>query len=431
MKHNWGNPRHSFEPLTHQKAVQELAFRELLKYLEAHSSFYQTLFRSANIDIRTVNLTELPTTSKEDLQLNNWDFLCVGKDKIAEYTATSGTLGAPVTIALTANDLERLAYNEYCSFVTMGLSEADTIQLLLTLDKQFMAGMAYYQGARKLGAAVVRTGPGAPEMQLEVIKNLGVSTLVAVPSFLLKLTETAKAQNLDLTTLPVKKVLAIGESIYDSEWQKSILHERICQDWPLTIHSTYASTEMQTAFTACNAEAGLHANPELIIVEFLDEAGNQVAEGEIGEVTITTLGVEGMPLLRYRTGDLCQHTTKSCACGRHSIRIGPVLGRKKQLIKYKGTSVYPSAIFELLNKETWIENYLIGIHQNSELQDEIRIQVVSKAGHSPESLAVLKATFRAQIRVVPEIEFINAAALLALQFPNGSRKQLRIIDYRP
>ncbi|RYD96937.1 MAG: phenylacetate--CoA ligase family protein [Sphingobacteriales bacterium] len=431
MKHNRGNPQLSFEPLTLQNAMQEQAFRELLQYLENNSPFYQKLFLSGNIDIHTVTLTELPTTSKEDLQWNNWDFLCVSKDKIAEYTATSGTLGTPVTIALTASDLERLAYNEYCSFITMGLSETDTVQLLLTLDKQFMAGMAYYQGARKLGAAVVRTGPGSPEMQLEVIKNLGVSTLVAVPSFLLKLIETAKAQGIDLKTLPVKKVLAIGESIYDSEWQKSILQERICKDWPIAIHSTYAATEMQTAFTACNAEAGLHANPELIIVELLDEAGNAVAEEEIGEVTITTLGVEGMPLLRYRTGDLCKHTTKSCACGRHSIRIGPVLGRKKQLIKYKGTSVYPAAIFELLNKETWIENYLIGIHQNSELQDEIRIQVVSKSAHSLEALTGLKATFRAQIRVVPEIEFINAAALLALQFPNGSRKQLKIIDYRP
>lgn len=431
MKHNWGNHQHSFEPLAQQKARQDQAFRKLLQYLEAHSPFYKKLFRAANIDLDSVNLDQLPTTSKEDLQRNNWDFLCVSKDNIAEYTATSGTLGTPVTIALTANDLERLAYNEYCSFATMGLNEADTIQLLLTLDKQFMAGMAYYQGARKMGAAVVRTGPGAPEMQLEVIKNLNVSTLVAVPSFLLKLIETAKTQGLDIKTLPVKKVLAIGESIYDSEWQKSILHERICKDWPLEIHSTYASTEMQTAFTACNVEAGLHANPELIIVELLDEAGNAVEEEEIGEVTITTLGVEGMPLLRYRTGDLCKHTTKSCACGRHSIRIGPVLGRKKQLIKYKGTSVYPSAIFEILNKETWIDNYLIGIHQNSELQDEIRIQIVGKAGHAPEALATLKATFRAQIRVVPEIEFINANALLSLQFPNGSRKQLKIIDYRP
>ncbi len=431
MKRNWGNPQHSFAPLTQQKAAQEQAFRELLQYLETHSPFYQKLFKAAHIDIHRVALTDLPTTSKEDLQLNNWDFLCVGKNKIAEYTATSGTLGTPVTIALTGNDLERLAYNEYCSFLNMGLSGADTIQLLLTLDKQFMAGMAYYQGASKLGAAVVRTGPGAPEMQLEVIKNLGVTTLVAVPSFLLKLIETAKEKGIDLNSLPTKKVLAIGESIYDSEWHKSILQERICQDWPLAIYSTYAATEMQTAFTACDAAAGLHANPELIIAEFLDEAGNPVAEGEIGEVTVTTLGVEGMPLLRYRTGDLCQHTTKSCACGRHSIRIGPVLGRKKQLIKYKGTSVYPSAIFEVLNKETWIDNYLVGIHQNSELQDEIRIQVVSRNGYSQEVLSALKATFRAQLRVVPEIELINAASLSALQFPNGSRKQLKIIDYRP
>lgn len=431
MKHKRAQQNSAFESLIQQKALQEKAFRELLQYLDQHSPFYQRMFRSCGIDINTVNLTALPTTSKEELQLHNWDFLCVPKSEVAEYTATSGTLGTPVTIALTENDLQRLAYNEYCSFAIMGLNETDSIQLLLTLDKQFMAGMAYYQGAREMGAAVVRTGPGAPEMQLEVMRHLGISTLVAVPSFLLKLIETAKALDIDLKTLPVKKVLAIGESMYDSEWEKSILHERICKDWPVDIHSTYAATEMQTAFTACNVEAGLHANPGLIIVEFLDEEGNAVAEEEIGEVTITTLGVEGMPLLRYRTGDLCKHNSKSCACGRHSVRVGPVLGRKKQLIKYKGTSVYPSAIFEILNKETWIENYLIGIHQNSELQDEIRIQVVSKTEHSVDALASLKATFRAQLRVVPEIEFINTTALLALQFPNGSRKQLRIIDYRP
>ncbi len=431
MKNNWGNEPLSFSPIAEQKAFQEKAFRDLLAYLKSNSKFYKKLFSQNNIDIATVNLEAIPTTSKDDLQVNNWDFLCVPKSQIAEYTATSGTLGNPVTIALTANDLQRLAYNEFCSFKIMNLDEQDTIQLMLTLDKQFMAGMAYYQGARMIGASSVRTGPGLASMQLKTIQHLGVSTLVAVPSFLLKLIDVAKKQNININEFPVKKVLGIGESLYDANWNKSVLHQRILEDWNIAIHSTYASTEMQTAFTACNVEAGLHSNPELIIVEFLDDDGNAVMEGEVGEITITTLGVEAMPLLRYRTGDLCQYISKPCACGRHSLRIGSILGRKKQMIKYKGTSVYPNAIFEILNKESWIENYLIGIHQNSDLQDEIRIQLVCEKDNAHELIKDLKTIFSAYLRVIPELELSNAEALLALQFPNGSRKQLRIIDYRP
>lgn len=425
------NPTLAFATAQEQKVYQEQALRELLRYLAARSRFYKELFERHSIDIARVSLHEIPTTSKDDLQRRNMDFLCVPPSEVREYTATSGTLGKPVTIALTENDLQRLAYNEACSFEFMGLNQNDTIQLLLTLDKQFMAGMAYYQGARAKGISSVRVGPGQVAQQLEIMQRLNVTALVAVPSFLLKLIAEAKAQGIAPNSLPVKKVLAIGESMYDADWNKSILWQRIIKDWDIDLYSTYASTEMQTAFTACGHEAGLHANPELIIVELLDEHGNAVQEGAIGEVTITTLGVEGMPLLRYRTGDLCKYTTAACACGRTSLRLGSVLGRKQQLIKYKGTSVYPSAIFALLDNEAWIENYLIGIHQNSELQDELRIQLVTNAPNAAELIGSLKEAFKARIRVVPELELTNAEALLPLQFPNNSRKQLRIIDYRP
>lgn len=431
MKHKWGGTQLSFAPLSQQRAFQEKAFRDLLQYLDNASPFYKKLFSDSKININTAALEHFPCTTKEDLQLHNWAFLCVPRSAVAEYTTTSGTLGGPVTIALTDNDLKRLAYNEYCSFNLMGLTEQDTVQLMLTLDKQFMAGMAYYQGARAIGAACVRTGPGLPAMQLKTMQALEVSTLIAVPSFLIRLIETAKQEGIDVNELPVKKVLAIGESLYDAVWDKSVLHQRILEHWQIAIHSTYASTEMQTAFTACNIGSGLHLNPELLIVEFLNDEGQAVEEGEIGEVTITTLGVEGMPLLRYRTGDLCHFTTTPCACGRHSLRIGGILGRKKQLIKFKGTSIYPNAIFELLNKENWIDNYLVEIYQDSELQDEVRIRLVCDDKTFPQKLYDLKSKFKAHLRVVPALELSNSEALLSLQFPNGSRKQLKLIDHRP
>ena len=129
------------------REMQEEKLRELLSYLQENSPFYKDHFRQHHIDIYTIktldDLSRIPTTIKEHLQLRNDDFLCVPRNKVIEYSSTSGTLGSPVTIALTESDLERLAYNEYASFTSAGGTADDIYQLMLTLDRQFMAGMAY------------------------------------------------------------------------------------------------------------------------------------------------------------------------------------------------------------------------------------------------------------------------------------------------
>ncbi len=109
----------------------------------------------------------------------------------------------------------------------------------------------------------------------------------------------------------------------------------------MKLYSTYASTEMAASFTECSYGAGGHHHPELLIVEFLDGNDNPVPKGEAGELTITTLGVEGMPLLRFKTGDICHGHYETCKCGRKTMRVGPVIGRRNQMIKYKGTTLYP------------------------------------------------------------------------------------------
>ena len=144
----------AYQPSHDVKQIQQQKLQQLLHYLSLHSPFYKKLFAKHNIDITTIkkpeDLVPVPITTKDDLQ-NSEDFLCVDKKHIIEYTSTSGTLGSPVSIALTENDLQRLALNEYNSFVTADCSANDTFQLMLTLDRQFMAGIAYYSGIRKLG----------------------------------------------------------------------------------------------------------------------------------------------------------------------------------------------------------------------------------------------------------------------------------------
>lgn len=427
------NPKLAFAPTEEQRTYQYQALQQLLQYLSAHSPFYQRLFKEHNIDINNIrsldDMSFLPTTGKSDMQDHNWEFLCVPETSIKEYTATSGTMGKPVTIALTDKDLDRLAYNEQQSFLCADGQPEDVYQLMLTLDRQFMAGIAYYQGIRKLGAALVRTGPGLPQLQWDTIFRLQSNSIVTVPSFMLKLIEYAHEHQIDLKKTPVKKAVCIGESIRTADFELNTLGQKINNEWPLHMYNTYASTEMQTAFTECNAGVGGHEQPDLVIMEVLDDHGKPLPPFEFGEVTITTLGVEGMPLLRYRTGDICCYYETKCYCGRTSRRLSPVLGRKQQMIKYKGTTLYPPAVFDILNNIGYVRDYVVETFTNELGTDELKLHI-----HTPLPIddceAKLKPELQSKLRVAPLLQFHSASTIQQVQFPEGSRKQVKFLDNR-
>jgi phenylacetate-CoA ligase len=415
------------------KLMQEQKLQELLVHLNANSPFYKDLLGKHEVDIASINtledLTKIPTTTKEDLQQRNDDFLCVPKNQIIEYASTSGTLGSPVTIALTDNDMNRLTINEYNSFLCADGSPEDIYQLMLTLDRQFMAGIAYYSGLRKLGAGIIRLGPGVPAMQLETILRLQPTAIVAVPSFILKLIQAAKDAGIDLNTTTVKKAVCIGENIRNTDFSLSILGRKITENWDIQLFSTYASTEMQTAFTECAAGRGGHLQPELVIVELLDENDKPVAPHEPGEVTITTLDVEGMPLLRYKTGDICQFDDAPCSCGRTSLRLSPIIGRKKQMIKFKGTTLYPPALFDLLNEMDEVLDFVVEVYSNEIGMDEVLLHLLP-ADDSKACDNKIRAYLQARLRVSPHVIYISADEIKKIQFPEASRKAIKFIDRR-
>ena len=186
---------------------------------------------------------------------------------------------------------------------------------------------------------------------------------------------------------------------------------------------------MASAFTECQFGVGGHHHPELIIVEFLDENDNPVKEGEAGEVTITTLGVEGMPLLRFRTGDVCHHHTEPCKCGRTTMRLGPVIGRKKQMIKYKGTTLYPTALYDIMDNIDNVINYVVEVYTNSIGTDEIVIHIGSKVT-TEEFEKRIRDHFRAKLRVAPRIVFEPSDYIEKLSNPANSRKSSKFLDRR-
>ncbi len=421
-----------------RKSIQEIntfqnnELKKLLLYLSENSAFYQHHFTKNNIDIVSIsldNLASIPPTTKEDLHANNWDFLCVPKNKIAEYCSTSGTLGVPVTIALTANDLERLAYNEYLSFLQTECTSDDVFQLMLTMEKQFMAGIAYYSGIQKLGAAAIRVGAGNMSLQLDSIIRNQPTVLIAVPSFILKMIEYANQHHIDLNKTSVKKIICIGESIRNTDFSLNELAKRIVNNWNVQLFSTYASTEKQTAFTECTEHNGSHAHAALIIFEILDDNNKSLKPGEYGELTITTLGIEGMPLLRYKTGDICTYYDEPCACGTNSYRLSQIVGRKKQLIKLKGTTLYPSTIFNTLNSIQEIEDYFVEVKTNDIHTDDVHVYISLKetAQKIQQNLTKIIQT---SLRVLPEISFISNEEVLHLQAKISNRKLNKFHDNR-
>lgn len=415
------------------KTFQEQKLQELLIYLETHSPFYQRVFKDNKIniaDIQTLeDLQKIPTTTKNDIQQHNDDFFCVTPDQIVDYSTTSGTLGDPVTFGLSDNDLERLAYNEAVSFACAGIQKGDVVQMITTIDKRFMAGLAYFLGLRKMGASVVRMGPGIPELQWDSIFRYKPKYLITVPSFLLKMIDYAEKHGIDYKNSSVYGAVCIGESIKNQDFTDNILSQKIKEKWDIKLFSTYASTEMSTAFTECEQQIGGHHHPELIITEILDEDGNPVKEGESGELTITTLGVETIPLLRFKTGDIVKAHYEPCKCGRNTMRLGPVIGRKQQMIKYKGTTLYPPAMNDILNDFENILCYQIVIQSNEIGLDEIIIKI-STDSNSESFVNEVRDHFRAKLRVSPKIELVDFDILSKIVFNPNSRKPITFTDLR-
>ena len=415
------------------KTFQEEKLRALFEYLNMNSPYYRRLFRKHKISVDAVqtleDLTRIPTTSKEDLQKFNDDFLCVPKNKIVDFVTTSGTLGEPVTVGLTDADLDRLAYNEAISFACAGITEDDILQLTTTIDRRFMAGLAYFLGARKLGAGIIRVGAGIPELQWDTIQKFRPSYLVVVPSFLLKLIEYAEQRNIDVNASGIKGAICIGESLRNQDFSLNVLANKIRSAWNIELYSTYASTEMSTAFTECSEQQGGHHHPELIITEILDGEDHPVPAGTEGELVITTLGVEAMPLLRFKTGDMVVSHTSPCDCGRNTMRLGPVVGRKKQMIKYKGTTLYPPAMHNALNDFPEVDSFVIEIYHNSIGTDEIRIKIATIIP-SEDLLQAIKDHFRSKLRVTPGIEFVPKEEVQKLRMSKLGRKPVSVIDKR-
>jgi phenylacetate-CoA ligase len=400
----------------------QCAWVETFRYSKKHSPFYRRLLRNVK---SPPPLGEVPTVDKTILSKCNLDFLCVPRERIVEIVTTSGTTGQPLLWMLTEADARRLALNEKISFECAGLTARDTVLVAVALDRCFVAGLAYTTGLRELGCAVVRVGASSATLVLETIERLKPTAIIAVPSFLRHVADKARVAKFDLKNSSVKKAICIGEPIRDRAFKLNASGSAIENSWGAKIYSTYGVTELANSLCECDAGAGGHLHDKQLHVEILDDDGKPLPDGEIGEIVATTFGVEAMPLIRYRTGDCAALFSKKCKCGRKTPRIGPIVGRKNQKLKFKGASLFPSTLASVLEETENVEAFVILARKENELSDSIEILI-----HGSAKIETLRDALQARAKIAPQVRHVTREEIEMLQMPPQARKRRTFVDLR-
>lgn len=407
----------------------------LLKHHLQHAAqipFYRQQFQRTGVDTESIHSLEelsfLPFTTRKDIDNHPELFGITNEKAIRDIALTSGTTGAPVKVPYTEGDLARLSFNEAVAFYSAGVRSDDRVLLTVTLDRCFIAGLAYYTGVTLLGAAAIRSGPGQPARQWEMIRNLEPTVIVGVPSFLLELGRWGISNTMNVSQSPVTKIITIGEPARKTDCSLTPVGLELEDIWGAQIFSSYGATELETAFGECVAGRGGHIHPELMLVEIVDDENNILPDGEAGEIVVTPLGVEGFPLVRFRTGDVGRLIDEKCSCGWNTKRLGPIEGRLAQRLKFKGTTFYPETIFHALQEQTSVKASFVEVRSGVDGADEVTVVVGCEGEMS--GLDSIRSCLQAHLRVLPRVVCRPLAVVLGAMQKEGGRKPKKFFDFR-
>jgi phenylacetate-CoA ligase len=410
-------------------AILDSGVAATVAYARQNSPFYRRKLDGAAEVRGTADLQLLPLTTKHEVSQFNEQFWCARRESIVDLCTTSGTTGVPSLYPLTEPDLDRLAFNEFLCFRRVGLSREDTVVLAVTMDKCFMAGLAYFQGLRRLGVTAIRVGAGSPAMLLSMMDRLRPTAIVSVPSFLKRVGDYAAQQGFNLAGSTVRKLICIGEPVRQSDWSLAALGAHIAGQWNAQIFSTYGNTELASSLCECGAGEGGHLHPQLLHAEILDGEGRPLPDGQEGQLVATTIGVQAMPLVRFATGDMTFMTHERCRCGLWTARIGPILGRKEQAMKIKGTMVYPAAVQRALQAIEQVIDYVMIATAPAAGSDELEV-VVAWRGEVAGALEAIREKLRGELKVCPTVRIASLQEIQVLGDSRELRKQRVFIDRR-
>ena len=388
--------------------------------------FYKNRF--ADIDIDGIKSPEdfikLPFTGKEDLrEAYPLGLSAVDEKQIVRIHSSSGTTGTPVIIPYTQKDVDDWAIMFKRCYETAGITPLDRIHITPGYGL-WTAGIGFQLGAELLGAMTIPMGPGNTDKQIKMMMDLKSTVLTATSSYALLLAEEIEKRG-------VKDKIHLRKGVIGSERWGEKMRKRISSELGVELYDIYGLTEIYGPGIgmSCKYECGMHMWTDYLYYEIINpNTGEQVPQGEIGELVITTLSKEGAPLIRYRTHDLTRELSGKCECGLDFPRIDTIIGRSDDMIKVKGSIIYPSRVDELLAGVDGVSSeYQIMIdHLNG--KDILTLFFETAISDSGERKAVeetVKSEFKTKIGLTPKIKAVNMGEL-----PRSEKKSTRIFDNR-
>jgi len=418
-------------PRKNLKEIQLKNLKKTVKNVYDNVPFYKRKFKELKItpeDIKTLDdIRKLPLTTKNDLRDNApFGMMATSLENCNELHSSSGTTGIPVTVCYTPNDIDVWSEVMARCLSMSGLTKKDVFQNPIPYGT-FTGAFGFHYGAQKLGALVIPTGKGQSERQLKLMDYYGTTFISGVASYAMRLSQVAQDIGIDL------KKLKVRNGLFGAEMFTPGLKNRIMDAWNMDVHDIYGLTEMcgPGVSTDCDQHDGLHLWEDHFLIECLDPKTLESVElEEEGEIVLTTLTKEGMPILRYRTRDIAKiYDQMVCECGRTHVKHSTIKGRSDDMLIIRGTNIYPGQIESVLMKNSEVGGNWRMILSTENNVDMLKVEVESKTIMSQvESMNLeesLKNNIKSVIVFTPKIEILPPNGI-----PKTGLKAKRVIDER-
>lgn len=401
----------------------ELVNNRIQALVKAESFYGKKLAEAGITEIHSAeDFKKLPFSEKKDLrEAYPLGLMTAPEEEIVRIHSSSGTTGLPVIIPYTQKDVDDWAIMFSRCYETAGITNRDRIQITPGYGL-WTAGIGFQNGAEKLGAMVIPMGPGNTDKQLQMMQDMESTVICATSSYALLLAEEIEKRG-------IRNRIKLRKGVIGSERWSQKMRERISTELGIELYDIYGLTEIYGPGIAINCEynEGMHYWDDFLYIEVIDPVtGENVPDGEQGEIVITTLVKEGAPLIRYRTHDLSRIIPGKCKCGRCYPRLDVIQGRTDDMMKFRGVNVFPNQIEEVLASFPEISSeYQVRI-SHIEGKDVMHIYVESDSKTNCNDLSKRIADkFKSRIGFTPGVKVVEIGVL-----PRSTKKTARVIDER-
>lgn len=362
--------------------LQLRLLKGMVHRLYGNSRFYHDRMKEAGVspdDIRELSdSVKLPFMYKTDLRNHYPDLIfAVPQRELVRYHASSGTTGKPTVVGYTRNDIDTWSNSLARALISAGLGEEDVVQVSNGYGL-FTGGLGFHYAAERIGATVVPASTGNTKRQIELIKDLRVTAIAATPSYMVHMDEVAESMGISIRDDTLLRVGLLGAE----PWSET-MRDSIQRNMGIRAQNCYGASELSgPMFTECAEQSGIHIWKDIAMVEVIDpDTGETLPPGERGEIVLTMLQKEAMPMVRYRIGDISQIDDDVCPCGRTHPRLRRISGRVDDMLIIRGINVFPSQVEHTLMSMPQVgEHYEIYVDKEGSLDTmEVRVELSREA----------------------------------------------------